>query len=80
MSDVNDTVANKDDATQLAATEQYRLTLEHFIVDTNGNKHKLEEPLFVNVIYDRTFGPAPYVINQMLDQLRYAVIERIDRE
>lgn len=56
--------------------EGYRLTLEHFYIDTGGNWHRVEKPLAVQSVYDRSYGNAQsYCINEMLERM-YREIER----
>lgn len=56
-------------------TEVYRLSLEHFI-DDGDNRHRLEEPLVVQMVYDRRFTPQPICLNRMLDTMRDEVMRR----
>ena len=57
--------------------EVYRLTLEHYMVANDGSKHRLEEPLVVQMIYDISFGGLPHLLNQMLDTMKNAVLEKV---
>ena len=56
-------------------TEVYRLTLTHYI-DDGENRHRLEEPLVVQMIYDRRFMPQPICLNGMLDMMKDEVMRR----
>ena len=54
--------------------EGYRLMLEHFYVDMEGNWHKLEHPLVVQSVYDRSYGnTSSYCINEMLERMYYEI-------
>lgn len=54
--------------------EGYRLTLEHFYIDTNGDWHRVEQPLAVQSVYDRSYGNArSYCINEMLERMSYEI-------
>ena len=55
--------------------EVYSLRLDHYILD-GENKHKIEEPLVVQMIYDRRFGPASICLNNMIDTMRTEIIRR----
>lgn len=56
-------------------TEVYRLSLTHYI-DDGENLYRLEEPLVVQMIYDRRFMPQPICLNRMLDMMRDEVMRR----
>ena len=49
--------------------EIYRLTLEHYI-QTDEGRVRIEEPLIVQMIYDRRFSPASICLNHMMDMMR----------
>lgn len=56
--------------------ELYQLRLEHCLVDDKGDKHKLEEPLVVNMTTDMRYHQASFCINSMLDKMREEVLKR----
>lgn len=56
-------------------TEVYRLTLDHFI-DDHGKRTRLEEPLVVQMICDRSYAPLAVCLNSMIDKIRDEVLRR----
>jgi len=60
--------------------EGYRLKLEHFIRDGEGNNHRIEEPLVVQMLYDRTYGDRAVCLNRMLDQMRETMLNQTEVE
>lgn len=64
--------------------ECYRLTLEHFYVDTDGNKHKMTDPLVVQMAYDygTNFGTrgTMYCVNEMLKKLEHAMLRLVEEQ
>ena len=59
--------------------ETYRLTLTHYI-DDEKNHIPLEEPLVVQMVYDRTQVPLPICLNRMMDMMRGEILSRAERE
>ena len=59
--------------------EGYRLSLIHYI-DDGENRHMLEEPLVIQMIYNRQFMPQPICINRMLDMMRDEVMRRVGEQ
>lgn len=61
--------------------EVYRLTLDHFI-DNNGDKLRLDDPLVVQCIYDRSYAPPVICLNSMIERMCHEIlklaIERVD--
>ena len=55
--------------------EVYRLMLEHFI-DDDGERIRLEEPLVVQMAYDRRYMPSAICLNSMIDKMRDEVLNR----
>ena len=55
--------------------EVYRLALEHFICH-GEDRHRLEEPLVVQMFVDRQYAPAAICLNRMLDMMRDEVLKR----
>lgn len=53
----------------------YSLRLDHYM-DIEGEHCKLEEPLVVQMIYDRRYMPQPVCINRMIDMMRDEVLKR----
>ena len=56
--------------------EVYSLRLDHYMVDDEGDRFKLEEPLAVQMIIDRRTMPVPVCLNRMLDMMREEVLRR----
>lgn len=59
--------------------EVYRLTLDHFI-DINGERTRLEEPLVVQMIYDRSYTPQAICLNNMIDMMRDEILRQARKE
>lgn len=57
--------------------EIYTITVEHYMQDEKGKKHRLEEPIKIKSIYDRSYGHnAAILLNEMFDKLkRYALLK-----
>lgn len=55
--------------------EIYRLTLSHYI-ESEEDRIMVDEPLVVQMIFDRTYVPTPVCLNQMLDRMRDEVLRR----
>ncbi len=55
--------------------EIYCLTLEHFIC-YDKDRHRLEEPLVVQMIADRQYAPTAICLNRMLDIMREELLRR----
>lgn len=56
--------------------EVYRLTLEHLVIDNDGKRSRLEEPLVVQMIYDRRYTPSAVCLNSMIERMRDEVLKR----
>lgn len=59
--------------------EGIRLTYEHFM-EVNGKKVPLEEPIYVQTYFDRTFSANPYVLHEVLERMKEAIYERVSKE
>lgn len=57
------------------ANEIYRLTLSHYI-ESEEERIMVDEPLVVQMIFDRTYAPTSVCLNQMLDRMRDEVLRR----
>ena len=57
-------------------TEVYRLTLDHFI-DYGGERARLEEPLVVQMVCDRSRVPVPICINSILERMHDEIMKRV---
>lgn len=62
--------------------ERYRLTLEHEYIDSNGKVHKIEDPIRTdyNIIMGESNPPTVVIINEMLERLKYYMLNIINRE
>ena len=56
--------------------ELYQLRLEHCMVDDEGGRHQLEEPLVVGMAADMRYHPTSFCINSMLERMREEVLKR----
>ena len=56
-------------------TEVYRLTLDHFI-DDGESRTRLDQPIVVQMFYDRSYAPPAICINNMLEKMRDEVLRR----
>ena len=54
--------------------EVYRLTLDHFI-DNDGKRTRLEKPLVVQMIYDRSYAPTAICLNSMIERMPDEVLK-----
>ena len=60
--------------------EAYRIVLTHYIVDkTTGERIKLDEPLYIEQVFDRTYGGSPILLNRMFDELKAFALTRLER-
>lgn len=57
------------------SNEVYRLRLDHYMQDEDGS-YPLEEPLVVQVIYDRQHGNPVICLNEMLNWMKDEVLRR----
>ena len=57
------------------ANEIYRLTLSHYI-DSEEDRIRIEEPLVVQMIVDRSMTPIPICLNHMMDMMRDELLKR----
>lgn len=57
--------------------EIYTITVEHYMQDEKGERHRLEEPIKINSIYDRSYGyNTAILLNEMFDKLKhYALLK-----
>jgi hypothetical protein len=57
--------------------EIYRLRLDHFMMDMeNGERHKLDEPLVVQMVLDRRYMPQAVCLNNMMDMMKAELLRR----
>jgi len=59
--------------------EIYRLTLSHYI-ESEEERIRIEEPLVIQMIFDRQYTPTPVCLNRMLDKMRDEVLKRAGDE
>ena len=61
--------------------EGYRIVLTHYAVDLDtGERAKLDEPIVVEQVFDRTYGGSPIILNRMIDEMKEYVIDRLVKE
>ena len=68
--------------TEFPAFERYRIVLRHEYFDGNGNHYEIEEPLAVEYTVFRGdyYRPVPTLINEMMDKLKFALIDRLKKD
>lgn len=60
--------------------ETYRLVLTHHMVDKEtGERIKLDEPICVEYVIDRTYGSGPILLNRMFDELRAYTLAKVEK-
>ena len=62
--------------------ERYRIVLRHEYFDGQGNHHEIEEPVAVEytILRGEFFIPVPTLINEMMDRLKFALLDRLKKE
>lgn len=56
--------------------EVYKLTLEHYIVDDDGKKYHIDEPIFTQCVTRMEDGISiPIVLNSMFEKMRKYLLE-----
>lgn len=59
--------------------EIYELRLDHYIED-GGDRHTLDEPIVVRVLYDGRYVPLSICINSMINKMRDEMLKRVGGE
>ncbi len=60
--------------------EAYRMVLTHYAVDREtGERFKLDEPICIEQVFDRTYGGSPILLNRMFDELKAYALARAER-
>lgn len=59
--------------------EGIRLTYEHFM-EVGGKMIPLEEPIFIQSYFDRTFSVSPYVLNEVCERMKEELYKRVLKE
>ena len=60
--------------------EEYKLVLTHYAVNmTTGERIKLDEPLCIEQVFDRTYGGSPILLNHMFDELKSYALAKLER-
>jgi hypothetical protein len=49
-------------------------------MEVGGKKIPLEEPIYVQTYFDRTFSASPYVLHEVLERMKEAIYERVSKE
>ena len=62
-------------AEYLKPYEIYKLTLEHYI-NCEEKRINIEEPIVVQMAFDRHYVPSPVCLNRMLDMMRDEMLKR----
>ena len=65
--------------TDLPIYEIYTLRLDYYIED-QGDRHPLDEPLVVKMVYDRRYVPLSMCINSMIDKMRDEMLKMVGGE
>ena len=56
--------------------EVYKLTFEHFIIDDDGEKVRIDEPISTQcVVYMKDGISIPMVLNSMIEKMRHYLLE-----
>lgn len=59
--------------------EEYKLVLTHYLVDkTTGERIKLDEPLCIEHVFDRTHCGSPILLNRMFDEMKAYALARAE--
>ena len=58
--------------------EQYTFVLKHEFVD-GENSFPLEEPIVFRMVYDRSQGCQPILMNEMLERFKQAILASMQR-
>lgn len=70
-----------DNRDQMYSMERYRLVFAHEIIDKNGCRHQLEEPIVCNYYLtptDKMRMSRPIILNEMLEKMTEYVLGRAD--
>ena len=60
-------------------SEIYRLRLDHYMQDKDG-QYPMEEPLIVQMVYDRQYSNLPICLNDMIDRMRDVILRKAGKE
>lgn len=60
------------------AFETYTLILKHSVWD-GEEEHELEKPIVVKHMANLSLGSSIYMINEMMDKMKYEVLSRFER-
>ena len=60
------------------AFETYTLVLKHSLWD-GEEEHELEEPIVVKHVAQLSLGHPTYMINEMMDRMKHALLCRFER-
>ena len=59
--------------------EVYKLTFEHYIIDNDGNKIHIDEPISTQCVICMKNGISiPIVINNMIEKMRNYLLEKVE--
>lgn len=62
--------------------ERYMLTLVHEYIGNNGEPYQIEDPIRVasNVMINENAPPQSVVVNEMIERLKYFMLNSIEQE
>ena len=59
--------------------EVYKLTFEHYIIDNDGNKIHIDEPISTQCVVCMKNGISiPIVLNNMIEKMRNYLLEKVE--
>ena len=59
--------------------EVYKLTFEHYIIDNDGNKIHIDEPISTQCVICMKNGISiPIVLNNMIEKMRNYLLEKVE--
>lgn len=59
--------------------EVYKLTFEHYVIDNDGNKIHIDEPISTQCVICMKNGISiPIVLNDMIEKMRNYLLEKVE--
>ena len=67
---------------EIVPFERYRIVLYHDYCDTNGELHRIGEPLCVeySIMRGERFCSVPIMINEMMDKMKRGLLDLVKKE
>ena len=62
----------------LSPMERYRLVFMHEIIDSDGNRHQINEPIICNYCLPISGGCNAVVLNEMIERLRDHLLKQVE--